>query len=161
MASMIMLIIDSGNGLSANRCQTITKTNDTSLSTEPLRTNLEDIWNQIHKFPFRKILLKMSSQCWTFCAGLIEDAREYITSPIHISSVLVCLFPIHSQYNTCTMYPENLALFHAVLLELCILNLNQIGPVHFTDTWVANSITMTPVPIKWSSRTWVKPLLGY
>ena len=64
-------IIGSDNGLSPGRRQAIIQTNDGILLTEPLGTNFNEIWSEIHTFSFKKMHLKLSSAKWRpFCLGL-------------------------------------------------------------------------------------------
>ena len=64
-------LIGSDNGLSPGRCQAIIWTNAEILLIGPLGTNFSEILIGIHKFPFTKIHLKMSSVKWRpFSLGL-------------------------------------------------------------------------------------------
>ena len=63
--------IGSDNGLSPIRCQAIIWTNDGILLIGPLGTNCIGILNEIHRFSFKKIRLKVSSAKWRpLCLGL-------------------------------------------------------------------------------------------
>ena len=65
-------------GLSLGQRQTITWTNDDLLSVATLGRNLSQIWNQIQKFSFKKLHLKMlSAKCQPFCFSL-NVLRLYI-----------------------------------------------------------------------------------
>ena len=57
-------IIDSDNGLSPHRCQTIIWTNAGILLIGPLATNFSEILIEIDTFSFKKMHLKMSSGKW-------------------------------------------------------------------------------------------------
>ena len=66
-----LTIIGSDNGLAPSRCQAIIWTNDGILLIWTLRTNFNEILNEIHTFSFKKIHLKMSSAKWLqFCLSL-------------------------------------------------------------------------------------------
>ena len=66
-----LTIIGSDNGLSPSRRLAIIRTNAWILLNGPIGTNFNEILIEIHKFPFRKIHLKMSSGKWgLFCLGL-------------------------------------------------------------------------------------------
>ena len=65
-----LTITGSGNGLSPEWHQAIIWTNAGILSIETLGTNFSEILNEIHKFSFKKMYLKMSSKWQPFCLGL-------------------------------------------------------------------------------------------
>ena len=61
-ASLIQVIIRSGNGLSLIRHQVITWANVDLVLVGSWRKNFIEIWIQMQIFPFKKIHLKMSLQ---------------------------------------------------------------------------------------------------
>ena len=66
-----LTIIDSDNGLSPGRRQTIIWTNAGILLIGPLGTNFNEIFIEIHTLSFKKIHLKISSgKLRPFCLGL-------------------------------------------------------------------------------------------
>ena len=66
-----LTIIVSDNGLSPGRRQAIIRTNAGILLIRPVRTNFSEILIEIHRFSFKKIHFKMSSEkWWPFCLGL-------------------------------------------------------------------------------------------
>ena len=54
-------IIDSGNGLSPGKAQSIATTNDDALSVGYLRRNFTEIWVKIYQFSYNTMNFKMSS----------------------------------------------------------------------------------------------------
>ena len=66
-----LTIFGSDNGLSPGRRQAIIWTNAGLFSIRNLGTNFSEIVSEIHKIPFKKMHLKMSSGYWRpFCLGL-------------------------------------------------------------------------------------------
>ena len=80
MASEILVIIGSSNGLSPGRLQAIIWTNARLLLIWPLGTNFSEIVIEIDIFSFKKMHLKISSgKCRPFCLGLNVLSQCYIS----------------------------------------------------------------------------------
>ena len=82
-----LTIIASDNGLSPNRRQAITWTNDRILLIGPLGTNFSEILIEIHTFSFKKMHLKMpSAKRRPFCLGLnvLMLTVKYLSSSVFI-----------------------------------------------------------------------------
>ena len=88
-ASVNWTTIDSDNGLSPVRRQTIIWTSAGILLIRPLGTNLSEILIEIHTFSFKiQMHLKMSSaQWWQFCLGLNGLAKSNCDVNEHLSLV--------------------------------------------------------------------------
>ena len=83
--------IDFGNGLFPVRYKAITWIMDDLLLIGPSRANFSEIRIKIWTFPFKKMLLKVSSaECRPFCSGFTVLNRGHVK--VHLPSQCFCVF---------------------------------------------------------------------
>ena len=111
-----LAIIGSDNDLSPGRRQAIIWTNAGILLIGTLGTNLSEILIEIHRFSFKKMLLKMSSGKWRpFCSGLNV---LNVASCLHADDIPWDLFSISRK-----LYGEAMAWCGFSRLRLCNVEL--------------------------------------
>ena len=123
-----LTIIASDNGLSPGRCRAIIWNNAGILSIGLLGTNFSELLIEVHKFSFKKMLLKVSSEKWRPCCLGLNVLRLH-----NLTQITLLPPPCSDQYRVILGHDRYIVVS---LKHSCLQNFQNRHPIACLWEWV-------------------------